>query len=208
VIDAYVAELGAALRGPRRAKIDLLAEARDSLIDATEAYQAGGLDRTDAERAALRDFGRLDEIVPGYQAELGIAQGRRTVLLVLFVFAAQPFIWGYAYRWVTNTSAEDPRTGFQIADELVETLGGVTILVAMLAVLAYRIGMRRPAVRTRLARITGVAGLVVAAAFASLALVLTLLRPLLVINLMWTVVFILIPIGWIAVSARRCLTTA
>jgi hypothetical protein len=209
-IDAYVAELGAALHGPRRAKADLLAEARDSLIDATEAYQRTGRERAAAERAAVRDFGELDEIVPGYQAELGLAQGRRTVLLVLGVFGAQPFAWGYAFRWVTNTTIDEPRTGFAVADHLVENLGGITILVAMLAVLAYRVGMRFPNVRTRLTRATGVFALTVSATFLTTGVILTLLgaQPttlLLVLNLVWTVTFIVIPVGLIALSGRRCL---
>jgi hypothetical protein len=209
-IDTYVAELDAALRGPRRAKNDLLTEARDSLIDAAEAYESGGADRAGAEREAVREFGELREVVPGYQTELALAQGRRTALLVLFVFAAQPFVWGYAFRWVTNTSVEDPRTGFQFADDLVERLGALTILVALLTVLAYRIGMRFPVVRDRLARITAYFALTVSAAFAVLATLLTLIgtKPtvqLLVINLVWTVAFMLIPVCVVAHSARRCL---
>jgi hypothetical protein len=84
VIDAYVAELGGILRGPRRAKADLLDEARDSLVDAVRAYQDRGLDRQAAERRAVEEFGDVAEIAPGYQTELGLVQGRRTALLVLF----------------------------------------------------------------------------------------------------------------------------
>lgn len=213
LIDTYLTELAGALRGPRRAKADLLAEARDSLIDATEAYEAGGVDRGTAERQAVRDFGAVSEIAPGYQAELGLSQGKRTILLILFVFAAQPFIWGYAFRWATNTSNEDTRTGVQLADDLVENLGGVTMLVALLGVLAYWLGMRSRAVRTRLTRITGFFALLVVAVFSVFALILTLFgtwptATQLVINLVWTAAFIMLPMSMIAVSARRCLAMA
>jgi hypothetical protein len=38
------------LRGPRRVKADMLAEVRDGLIDATEAYRDSGLDEDGAQR--------------------------------------------------------------------------------------------------------------------------------------------------------------
>lgn len=50
VIDAYVAALGGALRGPRPAKADLVTEVRDSLADAAAAHEHGGLGREAAER--------------------------------------------------------------------------------------------------------------------------------------------------------------
>ena len=199
MIDAYLTELRTALRGPRRAKSDLLAEARDHLTDATEHYESDGLGRTAAERAATADFGELAEIVPAYQTELDLAQGRRTALGVLFMFAAQPFVWGFGFRWVTGTP-DQPHT----ADEIVEKFGGVTILVALLAVLAYRFGMRHPAVRTRLAKVTGVGALWVCVMLASASLLLTAWTGG-YLTLMWTVAFVLIPAGWVATSARRCL---
>jgi hypothetical protein len=211
VIDGYIAQLDTALRGPRRAKRDLLTEARDHLIDATEAYQDNGLGREAAERHAVREFGEPAEIVPGFQTELGLAQGRRTALLVLCVFAAQPFIWGYAHRWVSGTSVEDPRTGYAIADSLVEWLGGLTILASILVVAAYGIGVRYLGARRAIVRATGVFGFVVSAVFGGFGVLLTfVLSPepgstLTVVNLLWTVVFMMAPLTWIATSARRCL---
>jgi hypothetical protein len=201
VLDAYLAELDATLRGPRRAKADLLAEARDHLVDATEAYEHGGLDRAAAEHAAVRDFGELAEIVPAYQAELGWVQGRRTALTVLAVSAAQPLLWNRAFHWLTGT----PTDQSLVADEVVENLGAVTILLALLTVLAYR----SPTVRTRLTRFTGIAALGMCAMFVSFSALLTILtgqsNP---IDLMWTATFALAPMTCVAMSARRCLATA
>jgi hypothetical protein len=92
----------------------------------------------------------------------------------------------------------------------VEWFGVVTIVVAMLAVLAYRVGMRHPAVRGRIARVTGVSALAVAATLATLSGTLTVIgtKPsvqLALINLVWTVTFVVIPVALIALSARRCL---
>jgi hypothetical protein len=65
VIDTYVAELADALRGPRGAKADLIAETCDSLVDATAAYEHRGLDREAAEHQAVKEFGGVAEIAPG-----------------------------------------------------------------------------------------------------------------------------------------------
>lgn len=200
MIDAYLTELGTALRGPRRAKSDLLAEARDHLVDTTEKYERDGLERPAAERAATADFGALAEIVPAYQAELGLAQGHRTALGVLFMSAAQPFVWGYAFRWVSGSSTAQP----QSADDLVEDLGGLTILLALLAVIAYRFGMRHPRIRTKLAQITGFGALGACTFLASASVLLTLWTGG-YLTLLWTVTFVLAPATWVATSASRCL---
>ena len=81
-IDGYVAGLSERLRGPRRVRADLVAEARDGLVDAAEAYQEAGLTPPDAQRRAVTEFGSYPAVVPHYQAELAVAQGRRTVLLI------------------------------------------------------------------------------------------------------------------------------
>ena len=201
MLEAYLAELNATLRGPRRAKTDLLAEARDHLLDSASAHESDGLSRQKAEFAAVRDFGAVAEIAPDYQTELGWIQGRRTALKVLFVFAAQPFIWGIAYPRIADTPIDSP------ADELVENLGGLTILLALLMVLAYRIGMRHPAVRTRITRVTGLATIAVCGLFIALAALLTALSPGGLV-LLWMITFILAPMSWTALSAKRCLAAA
>lgn len=200
-IDTYLTRLNAALKGPRRAKADLLTEARDGLEEAAEAYEQEGATRQAAEHAAVTDFGELAEIIPGYQTELGWAQGRQTVLAVLFVFGAQPFAWGYAFQWATGMSSDQPYT----ADEIVENLGGITILLALLGLLAYRIGMRHPAIRARLTRITGIGALTACALLITLSAVMAVLVGN-VVSLVWMVAFALVPVIWVARSARRCLT--
>lgn len=199
MIDAYLEALNTTLRGPRRAKTDLLTEARDHLVDATETHERNGLDRPAAEQAAIEDFGDLDEIAPGYQAELSLAQGHRTALAALSLTAAQPLVWNYTFP---NTPAPP-----QLADNIVENVGGVVILLTLLAVLTYRWGMRHPATRENLAQLTGVGALGVCAFLISASTLLTAwsnnhLAPL------WTVIFVLAPAAWVATSARRCLLTS
>ncbi|WP_345627472.1 permease prefix domain 1-containing protein [Rugosimonospora acidiphila] len=96
-IEGYAAGLAAALRGPRRVRDDLVAEARDSLIDAAEAYEDAGLSPADAQRRAVAEFGSYQEIVPDYQAELAVAQGRRTAMLIALalptLYLLAPLMW-------------------------------------------------------------------------------------------------------------------
>ena len=112
IIDRYADGLAAALRGPRRLRADLVAEARDSLLDATEAHIDAGLPPTAAAQRAVAEFGRHREIVPGYQRELAAAQGKRTVLWMatalplLHLFA--PLMWWRA-PW---QSMADPGMGY------------------------------------------------------------------------------------------------
>ncbi|PRY02006.1 permease prefix domain 1-containing protein [Allonocardiopsis opalescens] len=87
-VDAYVRGLGRALVGARREKADMLAEVADGLTDAAEAYEAEGLERAEARRRAVADFGTVAEVAPHFQAELHRSQGRRLAVLVAVVSPA------------------------------------------------------------------------------------------------------------------------
>ena len=97
MLDDYVAGLAGALRGPRRLRGDLVAEARDSLVDATEAYAADGCPQDVAQRRAVDEFGSYAQVLPGYQAELAVAQARRTTLMFAVALVAlrclTPVLW-------------------------------------------------------------------------------------------------------------------
>jgi len=99
-VDTYLTGLGAALRGPRRVKVDLLTEARDSLTDATAAYRELGFTEPAAAARAVAEFGTLDRTVPGYQAELAVAQSRGTALLIALalplLYLLTPLIWWHS----------------------------------------------------------------------------------------------------------------
>lgn len=118
LIDDYVAELGGALAGPAGPKRDLVVEARDSLVDAADALEAGGLDRATAERLAVEEFGEVEAIAPGYQTELTACAGRRLAALLFFsvpltalswsviwhFFPADPAIWANEPAWYAVAS--------------------------------------------------------------------------------------------------------
>ncbi|WP_370020864.1 permease prefix domain 1-containing protein [Planotetraspora sp. GP83] len=97
-IDDYVARLRRAVSGPLRAKRDLLAEARDSLLDAAEAYESSGCGRAEAERLAVEDFGPVAEIAPGYQEALAVSQGRRTAALLFLSVPLTALMWSVIWK--------------------------------------------------------------------------------------------------------------
>ena len=142
-VDDYLTGLSRALPGPRRRKADLLAEARDHLVDATEAFEADGLDRDSAEREAVADFGELDEVVPGYRAELAVSQSRRTaMLLFLVLIIAADRLAGR--RLELEPGPGEPTALNDFLQTLVRGIGMVAIAGAVLAVIAAGVGHALP----------------------------------------------------------------
>ena len=214
-IERYLTRLGSALRGPRATKRDLLAEARDALVDATEAYTSQGHDREVGERRAVAEFGDLETIASAYQAELGLTQARRTSLLVIIVLLAQPILWGHASLFLGEVewSLDQAHPAYTFLATVIDWLGWGTVLAALVARAAAGVGVRRIGIRREVARATGIIALGAAVVFAPLALALTLLSP----NpqelidagaLVLLTAFVLAPMTAVAVSARSCLAAA
>ncbi|MGW6280361.1 permease prefix domain 1-containing protein [Kribbella sp. NPDC055071] len=157
-VDEYLAAMSRSLGGPRRPKADLLAEARDHLTDAIEAFEADGLDREAAERAAIADFGDLADVVPGYRTELAISQSRRTAVLLFMVLMIQPIVWQDGI-WSWNRDVDPSNSLNTILNTLVEIVGMTAAAGAVLVLIATSTGMRYPAVRERVGRATAHLGL-------------------------------------------------
>ncbi|WP_432943400.1 permease prefix domain 1-containing protein [Kribbella sp. CA-253562] len=207
-VDAYMADLNRALSGPRRRRADLMAEARDSLEDATEAYEADGLDRVEAERRAVDDFGDLAVVVPGYRAELGIAQSRRTAVLLFLVMIAQPIVWQEgAWAWTQQPNETTPL--LELLNRSVMVTGSLAIVGAALAVVGTGLGLRYPWLRDRVARATALFALVSAGAVAVIATCMGLFSTELegsnLAGLSVVGGFVLLPLLLVSYSARRCL---
>jgi hypothetical protein len=206
VIDAYVTELGAALRGPNRRRADILAEVRDSLVDASEAYESDGLTREEAERLAVDEFGAVRRLAPSFQAELGYAEHWRLALLVVAAIAPQGLVWN---RGTHPTSGHTALFGF--LRDFVVGVGGLGIVAAVALLLVSTYGVRWIGIRSEVTRWAGVAGLAFSALVVSIGLVLMATNPtdrsLLDVRVLpWTLAFVVLPMGLVARSARRCLT--
>jgi len=214
VIEAYLTELHGALRGPRRVRADLLTEVHDSLVDAAAAHRQKGLGPQEAERAAVREFGEVGAIAPEFQAELAIAQARRTAVLVLAVVAVEAIVAGVAWRLAARGSDWTPSPTYALVAHTVDTIGYATTFAgAALALLASGAGARRLPLGPWFTRATGVFAWAVYLFFGVASVGLTVFSPVARAMFANGSGFVLVAVCWIlpltiAVSARRCLRAA
>src|SRR4051812_30140518 len=137
----------------------MVAEARDSLLDAAEAHLDEGLAPGDAARQAIAEFGHYHEIVPSYQAELAAAQGRRitiwmaTALPVLNVLA--PLMW-----WNEPWTSHPPVDGFWTLRSGYDYVSLGASAVALLLLIGFGWGSRYVRDEFRYARAVGVGALI------------------------------------------------
>jgi hypothetical protein len=89
-IDAYLAELERGL--PRTGRDRALREAREHLRDAAARHRAGGVPDFEAETAATRDFGPVDEVARRLSAELAVRKKRIASALVVGVAVASALL--------------------------------------------------------------------------------------------------------------------
>ena len=164
VIDDYLADLDARLRGTPSVKAELLTEARDGLVDAAEANQERGLSAVDAERAAVEEFGPVDEIAGEYQAELGVAHGARMLRSMLLALPAVHAMWELTALWSIGewdqhygTTAPPWYLSFAWANDRVVWLSSA---IALVALLGCRWASRNGVDTRRFARMPAVAGAV------------------------------------------------
>lgn len=136
-----MAELDHALRGDRRLKADFPAEARDSLVDVAQSYEAAGYCPAEAEARAVDEFGAVDRIAPRYRAELALSQVRSTALTLFFLLGGQHLLFEYAWGALP---AGTPRPGpaYALLATIVNGVCLATIICAFVAALACGIGAR------------------------------------------------------------------
>ncbi|WP_238162816.1 permease prefix domain 1-containing protein [Kribbella capetownensis] len=208
-VDAYLTALGKALPGPRRRKADLLAEARDHLVDATEAFEADGLDRDEAEREAVADFGELSDVVPGYRADLAVSQSRRTAMMLFLALIIQPIVWQEGV-WSWNQDPATPNPVNDFLQSFVRTVGMFAIAGAVLAVIAAGIGLRNAFVRQHVTRVTAVFALVNAVVISLIGVAMSATGgrtpDLPAFGVVGT--FVVLPLVFVGLQAGRCLRLA
>lgn len=207
-IERYLAELDRALRGPRRAKADLLAEARGGLHDAVQSFVDSGEPAAVACQRALAEFGEVPVVAQGFQVELSLSQARRTALWVTLAVAVQPLVWG-PLRPVGQ--AADLTAAQAQIDQLIEGLGVVALSGALLALFACGTGVRFLGARPEVARLTGLFALAVTAGFVAMAAAMLATgapdQLWVLEGLPWALMFLVSPMLAVAMSARRCLAT-
>lgn len=201
----YLAELDAALAGPRRKRRDLMQEASDHLDDATDAYLRAGYDRVEAERQAVVDFGTVDEVGPAFQTTLAVASSRRTAWILLAVLAIQPFVWDGPF---SSHSAPPDGLLFAFLDTGVEYVGGAMIAAALVLVALTGIGNRWFRAGRRIARLTGLVVIGSAVTIKAMGITMVVLSGGFALG-PWAMVlvFLVVPFSVAAASARRTLAT-
>jgi hypothetical protein len=96
LLDGWLADLGARLRGPSGARYAVLTELRDGLLEALDAHRDAGLALPDAARAALAEFGEPAEIARAFAPELAGREARRTALVLISTGPPIGLLWGFA----------------------------------------------------------------------------------------------------------------
>jgi hypothetical protein len=213
-IDAYIADLDSALRGPRRARADLLAEARDGLADATDAYTSAGLPPGEAARRALAEFGEVAAVAPAYQDELAAAQGRRTAFGVLTVHLLVAIEGNLSWRLFDFWHGRRPGALYLFIAQATDLAQYAIVTALVLLLLAYGPLSRYVPARALLRATGGITFFVLGFLLAT-AVTLMMSTPMASASLLAgaaTLAVILLPGGVTSVAlgrgARRCLALA
>lgn len=157
-IAEYVVALGRALHGPRRTRRSMVAEAREGLVDAAEAYRAGGMPPERAAVLAVRDFGAVPEVAPSYQDELTARQGRWSAVLFTLVFPAM--LLGWNLLWQSGAVRRMPGPAPELVRELALVQDVLTVVVAVAALVLLVTTFRRTVSPRRLTNAIGLTGAV------------------------------------------------
>jgi hypothetical protein len=104
-IEGLISAVAVRLPGPSRPRAQILAELRDGLLEAAEASERSGLERPEAVRLALDQFGDARTLAASFWPELAAARARRLVIALL---ATAPIV---AALWVSAARSRMPATG-------------------------------------------------------------------------------------------------
>ncbi|MFB7370097.1 permease prefix domain 1-containing protein [Streptomyces sp. NPDC056222] len=137
LVEEYAADLAGTLHGPARAKARLIEELRDGLADTAEAYTREGTPYEEAVRQAVREFGTPDELAPGCQRELTIAQARHTARSVVLT---APFLLACWYTLFSSGAG----TGQRLAVHLAGVAGVAALLAAAMLAASGTLARRLP----------------------------------------------------------------
>lgn len=142
-IDSYTAAVDRALPGPRRARHELVAELRDGLCDAADAYREAGLSTVEAERRAVDECGSVREIADEFRTEIAATQGHRGALLIACTMLASTFAWEVVWQFVSYRPVRPVVMRLSdVVDWAAWFASGSALLAIGLLVFAARAGLR------------------------------------------------------------------
>lgn len=158
LIATHVAALDKVLRGPRRTRRCMVAEARAGLHDAAEAYRAKGVAPERAAALAVREFGTVREVAPSYQSELVARQGRWAALLFVLVFPGM--LIGWDLLWSSGVVRRERSQVSDLVLMLAKLQDMTTILVGIVALALLAVTFHRAVSPRGLTIVIGVIGMV------------------------------------------------
>ncbi|MEV4618041.1 permease prefix domain 1-containing protein [Asanoa sp. NPDC049573] len=141
LVDQHIRLLDRALSGPAGLKRRMLTEARDGLDDAVRDLRAAGHARSAAERAAVAEFGTVDEVAPAFQAELAASAARVLGLRVVTVFAVSAICSDLMWQGAPWTGPQPP-TGYLLLSAGVDWLGKLAVATGLLGSVALWLATR------------------------------------------------------------------
>jgi hypothetical protein len=127
VIERYIAELSVRLPGPRRWRVAVLDEMRDSLLEGIHAHSDTEHDPAVAAVHAIADHGPVAQVAGAYAPELAVAWTRRASLLALAVVPAMAIVWNVALRVGPPSHWHPSGTGLHIAATMIAGGVGLTL---------------------------------------------------------------------------------
>ncbi|NIJ11994.1 hypothetical protein FHU38_002338 [Saccharomonospora amisosensis] len=204
-----VETLRGSLRGPGRAREDLVREVADGLHDAVDAYLDAGFDDNEARRRALSDFGDLRLVARQLQVELTAGYGRRTAARMALAFPGLMLLWDAVWLADPVTTARQAPLVSWLAT-LVDVLSVGSALGCVLAAIWLSRDARRGVPVDRVTRTVGLLGLCTLVGTGTGSLLLNLLGDATAgqaygTPLAWAVLVTTCCVaGWVVVSVRRC----
>jgi hypothetical protein len=171
-IEAHVAALARAVRGPSTVRRSVLREARDGLDDAADAYRRAGIDDARAARLAVRDFGSIAEVAPLYQRELVAGAGRRTALLLATGIPAVRLSWSLLLAGQPAAGPPAPR----IMDVFTTVQDVAVALAATSALVLVVLGARSAASTRLVAAATAITAIVAVAVIGGAAVAMNVVQ--------------------------------
>jgi hypothetical protein len=141
LVDQHIRLLDRSLSGPAGLKHRMLSEARDGLDDAVRDLREAGHAPLAAERAALAEFGTVDEVAPSFQAELAASAARVLGLRVIAVFAVSAICSDLMWRGAPWTGPQPP-AGYLALSAGVDWLGRLSVAAGLLGSVALWLATR------------------------------------------------------------------
>jgi hypothetical protein len=153
VIERYITDLSVRLPGPRRWRVAVLDEIRDSLLEGMDAHHGTTADPAAAALRAVAEHGPADQVASAYAPEVAVAWGRRAGLLALGIIPAMAIIWNLALRAGPPSRWQPSGAGLHLAATVIASGVGLTLICSTAALLgtgrlAAAIGDHLPAFRS------------------------------------------------------------